>query len=97
MTAPRTYRRNGYALQMTDLRDLAPYLSKSTIQSRLEAWECGRISCDDLLRLSKGSGNASGNFEGLDCGPRRQPEDIKVSAFELRLGGEIEERNQRRR
>ena len=97
MSATRTYRRGGIELLMRDVMKWAPYLSKSTLQTRMERWENGKIDCDGLFRLSRGQGQHSGEFDSIRMGPRLDIADIRISAFELGLGREIEERNQRRR
>ena len=95
MTLARTYRRGGISLRMGDVKSLAPYLTKSTLSSRLERWEMGKLDCDELLRISDGPGANSSEFGDLGLGPRRRIEDIKISAYERRLNLELENRSRR--
>ena len=94
MTLARDYTRDGVTLTVDIIRKVAEYLPRNRARERLEAWEKGRGDCDYIFKpaIPNHHRNRMSSIDASDLGPRRRIDDIKISAFERKLGAEIEER-----
>lgn len=82
---PKEFKKYG-GISVPELVRIAPFIEKRSARKRLVDWESGQIDCD---RLFMPPGHLF-SWGDLGLGPRREPEDIKITRFERELGAEIE-------
>lgn len=93
MSNIRYYSRGKQTLTVPAVLKMAPYLKKTQVRDRLIGWEKGTVCCDRLLRPIREEDTAwakKRDIDTSDLGPRRKPEDIKITPFELEMGRQAE-------